>query len=637
MPDKNKFYVTTPIYYVTAKPHLGSLYSTLLADVVARYNQLMGKKVYFLTGTDEHGQKIAQAAHVAGKDPQTFVDSLIPAYKKIWADYQIEYSQFIRTTDPLHVAAVQQWIIDMQKKGDIYKSFYSGWYCTPCETFISEEPADKGPSCISCGRDTNFVSEESYFFKLSEYQDKLLKFYEQNPNFIVPKERLNEVISFVKSGLKDLSISRTTVSWGIPFPGDPKHVVYVWADALNNYITGIGWGQKNRAQEFKQWWPADLHILGKDIVRFHAVYWPAFLMAAGLELPKKLLVHGWIKVGEQKMSKSLGNVVDPEYLKQTYGSDAIRYYLLRQIAVTHDSPFSIEDLEQHVTADLANDLGNLLNRMVTLALKNDRKTINPPKKWSTVSSGLRESAIQMIDEVAKALDDYLFHIALARVWKFINEVNSYFHSSEPWKLAKTDTAAFEEILSATAHALQIIGCVLWPIMPEKMQSLLASLGNPLAISGDALQKLRSDAWNKQFTLQEIAPLFQKHEPKKETAVEQTAATTSTDNLISIDDFAKIQLVVGTIKSCDTLEQSDKLYKLQVDFGDKGQRQILSGVRKFFTQEELIGKQAIFVFNLKPRKMLGLESQGMMLLAQDAEGKLVLSTVARTVPAGTILK
>lgn len=638
MTEKNKFYVTTPIYYVTAKPHLGSLYSTLLADVVARWNQMQGKKTFFLTGTDEHGQKIAQAAAQAKKDPQTFVDSFINTYKKIWADYQLDYTYFIRTTEPQHVAAVQQWIRDLIKKGDIYKSFYRGWYCTPCETFVSEENIDvaKGPQCPSCGRDTNIVSEESYFFRLSAYQHKLLDFFEKNPHFIVPKERINEVISFVKAGLKDLSISRTTVKWGIPFPDDPNHVVYVWADALNNYITAIGWGQKNRQDEFKQWWPADLHILGKDIVRFHAIYWPAFLMATGLELPKRMLVHGWIKVGDQKMSKSLGNVVDPEYLKQKYGSDAVRYYLLRQIAVTHDSPFSIEDLEQHITSDLANDLGNLLNRMVSLAIKNNQHMINPPKSWSVASSALHDGALTMIADVQKALDEYLFHLALQRVWKFINEVNSFFHSSEPWKLLKTDPVAFSEILSATCHSLRTISYVLWPIMPEKMQSMLGALGTPLAFSGNAVEQLKKEKWDKKFMLTEIAPLFQKPELeiKKETVQEPAVVD---QHYIGIEDFARVQLVVGTIEQCEPIEQSDKLYKLIVDFGAVGKRQILSGVRKFFVPADLIGKQAIFVLNLKPRKMMGLESQGMMLLAEDKTGKLQFTTVAAPVPNGTSLR
>ena len=366
MDNQHKFYVTTPIYYPTSRPHLGHLYSTLLADVAARWHKLRGYKTFFMTGTDEHGQKIAEAAAKAHKTPKEFVDSFIDAYKELWNSYDIVYDYFARTTDEHHIKAVQQWIRQLQASGDIYKSYYTGFYCTPCETYVTEKdeqpPLEEGmaPVCGMCSRETVYIKEESYFFRLSAYQDRLLAFYEENLDFIVPAERLNEVISFVKGGLKDLSISRTTVSWGIPFPDDPKHVSYVWADALNIYITAVGFGNEARREEFNFWWPADLQIMGKDIVRFHAVYWPAFLMATGLAEPKQLLVHGWFKVNQQKMSKSFGNVVDPQTLLSAYGADAVRYYLIRHMAITQDSEFSIIDLEQRISSDLANDLGNLL-------------------------------------------------------------------------------------------------------------------------------------------------------------------------------------------------------------------------------------------------------------------------------------
>src|SRR3989339_2186100 len=349
----NKFYVTTPIYYVTARPHLGSLYSTLLADVAARYHKVAGEKVFFLTGTDEHGQKVAQAAAKAGMQPKEFTDSFIDDYKSVWKKYEIAYDYFIRTTDNQHVQAVQTWLQRLIAQGDIYKGSYKGWYCTPCESFVTEKDSQqteegKALTCPDCSRLTGEVFEECYFFKLSAYQDRLLKFYEEHPNFITPKERMAEVISFVKSGLRDLSISRTTISWGIPFPGDDAHVTYVWADALNNYITAVGYGDDARADELAKWWPADLQIMGKDIARFHAVYWPAFLMASNLAMPKKLLVHGWIKVADQKMSKSLGNAVDPMQLANDYGVDEIRYYLTRKMAITQDSEFKFDDIEQSV-------------------------------------------------------------------------------------------------------------------------------------------------------------------------------------------------------------------------------------------------------------------------------------------------
>src|SRR3990167_878640 len=440
---KNKFYVTTPIYYVNAAPHLGSLYSTLLADVAARYHKLMGNDVFFLTGTHEHGQKIFEAAKKVGKNPQEFVDACIPAYKNMWQLYDIEYSKFIRTTDAYHVQAVQQWISKLIAQGDIYKGVYTGWYCTPCERFVTEKDQledAKEITCPVCLRPCNEISEECYFFKLSAYQDRLLEFFEKNPDFITPKERLNEVISFVKEDLKDLSISRTTVNWGIPFPGDDKHVTYVWADALNNYITAIGYGCKDGAKEFAKWWPADLQILGKDIVRFHAVYWPAFLMASGLAMPKKLLVHGWIKVGEQKMSKSLGNAVDPKILADHYGVDQIRYYLIRKMAITHDSEFKIEDIEQSINSELANDLGNLLNRCSTLAEKFNYTQIQAPQNWSAQSIALQKSCEEMKHEVLDLIEQGFFHRAVQRVWEYIAETNAYFHNGEPWKLAAKDMA-----------------------------------------------------------------------------------------------------------------------------------------------------------------------------------------------------
>lgn len=684
--QKNKFYVTTPIYYVTAKPHLGSLYSTLLADVTARWNKLLGKKTFFLTGTDEHGQKIAQAAQAAGKEPKEFVDSFIDAYKGLWKEYNLQYDYFIRTTDESHKKAVQDWLQRLLDTGAIYKSFYEGWYCTPCETYVTHEVVAgelTGPLCPTCNRATVRVAEESYFFKLSEYQDKLLAFYEQNPDFIVPKERANEVISFVKSGLKDLSISRTTITWGIPFPNDEQHVTYVWADALNNYITAIGYGQPAQQKEFAYWWPADLQILGKDIIRFHAVYWPAFLMASQLPMPKQLLVHGWIKVGEQKMSKSLGNAIDPQVLYETYGVDAIRYYLVRHMSINQDTEFRISDLEQMITSDLANDLGNLLNRMTTLAHKYDVATLVPTKVWSEKSLELRDHLWDVLDDYQKYMDEYSFHLALGHMWKFIAQTNAYFHAHEPWKLAATDKNAFVEVLSATAHSLRAIALMLWPVMPDKMSELLSSLGDTVNLKYEhsILDSLQTDPWTHTFVLKKIDTLFKKPEPvlvdansplipkeasanlrekghpdvsaeacrarhslgeggtkaEGSAAVSQANLKEKDETFIDITDFAKVQLMVGTIEQCEEVPKSAKLLKSQVNFGQHGIRQVLSGVKEFFAPADLIGKQGVFVFNLPPRKMMGIESQGMLLFAPDANGKLQLVTIAAPVPNGTQLR
>ncbi len=646
MAKRNTCYVTTPIYYVTAKPHLGSLYSTLLADVIARWNRLQGKKSFMLTGTDEHGQKVAQAAQKAGKTPKEFVDGFIDAYKNTWHTYNIDYSYFIRTTDKAHVKAVQQWISDLIEKGDIYKSHYEGWYCTPCETFVTDNEIDeqkkakKELHCPSCSRQVHHIKEETYFFRLSAYQDRLLKFYEDNPDFFCPPERAKEVINFVKSGLKDLSISRKTVKWGIPFPGDQEHVTYVWADALNNYITAIGYGQKGREDEFNTWWPATTQVLGKDIVRFHAIYWPAFLMASDLALPKQLLVHGWIQVDKQKMSKSLGNVIDPMVLKDKYGAEEVRYYLMRHMSITHDSNFTIEDLEQTITSDLANDLGNLLNRMTSLAEKNDAMSITDPAVWSKSALKLIDESWNVIEDFSEYMSENLIHMALARLWKFIHQVNAYFHAQEPWKLAKSDRDAFMQVLGVTCHSLRVIATLLWPIMPKKSEQLLQSIGMKFEIKEELswVENLKLSWKGRTFMLSKIAALFKKHEskPEEDTPKQSEKKTETSDEHITIDDVIKVELLVGTIEQCEEIAKSDKLLKMQVNFGQKGMRQILAGIKSSYTPADLVGKQAIFVTNLKPRKMMGIESQGMMLISKDETGKVHINSPVTKVPNGTRL-
>ncbi len=637
--DKNQtFYVTTPIYYATATPHLGTLYSTVLADVAARWHKILGESVFFLTGTDEFGQKVAQAAEKVGKTPQVFVDGFIPGYKDLWKVYEIDYSRFIRTTDAYHIQAIQQWITNLQEKGDIYKGAYEGWYCTPCETYLTEkdfEVGEKNPPCVSCQRPTEWVSEECYFFKLAKYQQALLDFYKNNPNFITPKERMAEVVAFVQSGLQDLSISRTTLSWGVPFPYDSQHVTYVWADALNNYITGVGYGQKDREAEFAAWWPANLQILGKDIIRFHAVYWPAFLMASNLPLPEQLLVHGWIKVGEQKMSKSLGNSIDPLVLSKEYGADAVRYYLIKQLAITQDGQFSTADLEQRITSDLANDVGNLLQRMSVLAEKNGMVEVLPGQ-WKQEELDLQKKLQETLQLMVYEMDRGYFHMAYSHLWKYINAVNSYFHALEPWKLVKTDKERFATVISATCHSLYAIALLLWPVMPHKMEELLERLGiKSIVFDKNYVQVLENVCWDMRFVIQQGDALFKKPEPSEETMnpfVEEIKKDTS----ITIDDVIKVDIRVGTIVSCQSVDGSDKLVKSQVDFGDLGMRQIFSGVRPMLTPEMLQGTQAIFVVNLKPRKMMGEESQGMMLIAKNDENCIIPIRPASPVPNGSKL-
>lgn len=645
MQQKNSFYITTPIYYVTAKPHLGSLYSTVIADVLARYNMQRNKDVFFLTGTDEHGQKIAESSAAAGKEPAVFVESFIPKYKEIWKLYNIDFTFFMRTTFDFHKKAVQQLLLQLLDQGDIYKSIYEGWYCVSCETFAAQKSESKeAVPCPTCARTTKLLSEESYFFKLSAYQDRLLQFYKNNSDFIIPKERSAEVIQFVKEGLKDLSISRTTVSWGVPFPNHPEHTVYVWIEALCNYITAIGYGQKEKQASFEKFWPADVHVIGKDIVRFHAVFWPALLFAAKVQPPKQLLVHGWITVNHQKMSKSFGNVVDPEELAKKYHVDTIRYFLLRYLPINQDGDFSYQELEKHITADLANDLGNLLQRLVTLYLKIDLKELHGDPVAGLISTQ-KHATLLMVADFENAMAQGQFHMALSIVWKYIHQLNSFFHSNEPWKHAKENKNFTAEILWVTSYGLYITALLLFPFMPEKMKNLLESLGINYNPKEQHIHEIIKGNWAQRFVLKQIPLLFEKYisEEKQEiknTNTEKRAETrlefVKTNN-ISFDTFASIELLVGTIIDCKEVQKSNKLLLLSVDFGLHGKRQIVSGIKEYFKPENLINQQAVFVYNLEPKNIFGYESHGMILLATDTKGIKSLIQPTMMVESGTQLK
>jgi len=643
MQQKNSFYVTTPIYYVTAKPHLGSLYSTVIADVLARYNAQRNKEVFFLTGTDEHGQKIAEAAASAGKEPAVFVESFIPKYKEIWKLYNIDYTFFMRTTFDFHKKAVQQLLLQLLGQGDIYKSVYEGWYCVSCETFVAQKSESQEPVlCPTCQRTTKLLSEESYFFKLSAYQDRLLQFYKDNPDFIMPKERAQEVIQFVKEGLKDLSISRTTVSWGVPFPNHPEHTVYVWIEALCNYITAIGYGQKEKQESFEQFWPADIHVIGKDIVRFHAVFWPALLFAAKIQPPKQLLVHGWITVNHQKMSKSFGNVVDPEELAKKYHVDTIRYFLLRYLPINQDGDFSYPELEKHITSDLANDLGNLLQRIVTLYSKVDLKELHGDPATGLISTQ-KQQTLLMLNDFENAMQQGQFHIALGILWKYIHQLNSFFHSNEPWKHAKENKTFCAEILWVTSYGLYVTALLLSPFMPEKMNALLQSLGMNYVSKEQHLHEIIKGNWAQRFVLKPIPLLFEKYISEDKLAdkivdkkMEEGTVKKSVNN-VSFETFASIELRVGMIINASEVQKSNKLLLLSVDFGVHGKRQIVSGIKEYFKPENLINQQAVFVYNLEPKMIFSYESHGMILLATDTKGVKSLIQPKEIVELGTQLK
>jgi len=645
---QNTFYVTTPIYYVNARPHLGSLYSTLLADVAKRWHMIQGQDTFFLTGTDEHGQKVAQTARQEGMEPQEFVDSLVSSFTDVWDAYHLSYDHFIRTTDQHHKEAVQKWIRQLQEQGDIYKSHYEGWYCTSSEAFLTEKDItyteDETPICATTGKEATWVSEACYFFRLSAYQDRLLAFYRDNPDFITPSERMNEMISFVQEGLRDLSISRTTVDWGIPFPDDPEHVTYVWADALNNYITAIGWGDPERQETFTTWWPADLQIIGKDILRFHAIYWPAFLMATGCTMPKKLLAHGFIRVNDEKMSKSRGNVIDPMDLLSTYGVDQVRYHLTRYLTITQDSSLSRSDIEQSINADLADDLGNLLHRTVSLAHKYDYMHVQAPTSWGEAEQRLQHTLAQTITTVCQEMEHYYFHKGYATIWKFVNAVNRYIHEQEPWKVAKTDRQRFEQIIAAACHSLYAIGVLLWPAMPSKMQELYQQLGVSVTPGSHDYVSILTQ-WDKSFQLTKGKPLFSKIEhtsqkqqqhPSQQASSQHVSSQHASHAYITLDQLKQVDLSIGTIQRVADIEGSHKLYQLTVDFGDE-QRTICAGIRRQYTSDQLVGHQALFVLNLPPKTFMGVTSQGMMLVSMDHEHNPVIVSPTRPVPAGQRLE
>ncbi|MEK4384266.1 methionine--tRNA ligase [Solibacillus sp. FSL W7-1464] len=653
MSEQQTFYITTPIYYPSGKFHIGTAYTTVASDAIARYKRLKGFDVRFLTGMDEHGQKIQEKAQEANMHPQDYVNEIAEGAKKLWNTMDISYNDFIQTTETRHKESVEKIFRKFLDNGDIYKGEYEGLYCVPCESYYTETQLVDG-KCPDCGRDVQKVKEESYFFNMKKYADRLLAYYENNLEFIEPESRKNEMINnFIKPGLEDLSVSRTSFDWGIKVPGNPKHVIYVWVDALSNYITSLGYGSDNE-ELFNKYWPADVHVVGKDIVRFHTIYWPIFLMALDLPLPKKIFAHGFIMMKDGKMSKSKGNVVYPEMLIERYGLDATRYFLLRELPFGQDGVFSPESFVERTNFDLANDLGNLLNRTVSMMNKYFDGVIPTENLEATqYDAALKEHAENVRVKYEESMEKMQFSVVLSEIWSLVSRTNKYIDETSPWVLAKeeSDKNKLAAVMNNLAESLRHIAVMIQPFMTNAPKQIIEQLGlDEKSLHWDTIETFGNVIPKNIKVAEKGTPIFPRLDTEVEVAYireqmqssvktvqeEETTTVEAPDTEeITIDDFMKVDLRVATVVACEPVAKAKKLLKLQVDLGYE-QRQVVSGIAEHYKPEELIGKKVIVVANLKPVTLRGELSQG-MILAGSHDGVLTLATVDPKLANGAQVK